>query len=48
MTLLHGDSNINLKGRIIADLDQYLNGDWNTIIENPNLVQTFAQTRKLN
>jgi len=47
MTLLHGDSNINLKGRIIADLDQYLYGDWNTIIENPNLVQIFANTRKL-
>ena len=47
MTLLHGDSNINLKGRIIADLNQYLYGDWNTIVKNPNLVQIFANTRKL-
>lgn len=47
MTLLHGDSNINIKGRIIADLDQYLCGDWSNIIKNPNLVQKFASSRKL-
>jgi len=47
MTLLHGDSTINLKGRIISDLDKHLKGDWSKIMENPDLAQTFAQTRKL-
>jgi hypothetical protein len=47
MTLLHGDSNINLKGRIIADLDKYLDGDWKQIVENPNLAQNFANKRKI-
>jgi hypothetical protein len=45
MTLLHGDSQINIKGRIIADLDKHLNGDWDSIINNPNLTQTFSETR---
>ena len=47
MTLLHGDSNINLKGRIIADLDKYLDGNWDKVINNPSLVQKFANSRKL-
>jgi hypothetical protein len=47
MTLLHGDSNINLKGRIIADLDKHLDGDWSKIVEDPNLAQNFANTRTL-
>ena len=47
MTLLHGDSVINLKGRIISDLDKHLKGDWSSVIENPNLAQTFAETRSI-
>ena len=47
MTLLHGDSVINLKGRIISDLDKHLKGDWGSVIENPNLAQTFAETRSI-
>lgn len=47
MTLLHGDSNINLKGRIIADLDKHLDGNWEKIVENPNLSQNFANKRKI-
>ena len=47
MTLLHGDSIINLKGRIISDLDKHLEGNWSKIIEDPNLTQKFAETRKL-